>query len=263
MRSTHIVNPLIWITLLITNCTLMEPSDCPSTGNYPIEISPLSSTELQELQEDFNTFNSDQLCPHRFDSYGFIEPDGVCARLAGIIPQGTEDLMITRAKEAVVKFGTFTNVPDTSMLVVQRHGGIGSSTERILVVFRNQIEQGLEVMHTDINVWLSANAAMHIYGGWYKEILVPECDKTSEAEARAAAIGTEITYYDIAGQPNVFIVSEENISETATRVVVPVIKGNSIELRVAWRFSVRLSSWYLFVDTTAGEVVRIDQLFVT
>lgn len=167
--------------------------------------------------------------------------------------------MISRAKEAVVKFNPFTNVPDTSLLVVRLHGGIGSTTERILVVFKNQIAHDMEVMDTEINVWLNANAAMQIYGQWFKEITVPECNKTTEAEASAAAVGTEIIYWSWGG-PDTVTVSEEDLLNGAIQVVVPIRQAETIDIRIAWRIGIR-GGWYLYIDMLSGEVIRIDQLF--
>lgn len=260
MRLKLIFRLLFLIAIVGTKCTVNESADCTTANNYPAIIASLSSSEMQTLQESFNSFNQSQLCSHEFDSYGVIEPASICG-LAGIIPQGTEALMIARAKKVLVKFGEFTNVHDTSMLFVDYHGGIGINTERMLVKFENQIYQGLEVMDTDINVWVYANGARMMYGGWQKEIVIPDCETITEEDARDAAVGTEIIYWGLGG-PDTVVVSEGILHDDAIKVIVPIIEDESKELRLAWRLGVGMG-WYLYVDVFSGDVLRIDQLFVT
>ncbi len=169
--------------------------------------------------------------------------------------------MVVLAKEFVVRLGIFTNASDTSMLVVERRAGIGITTERMLVVFKNQMYQGLEVEDTEISVWLYADGARAIHGGWEAEIIIPDCAFITEEDAKYAALGTEIKYWSW-GEPSTIIVSLENLQVGATMVVVPVIKDEKKELRLAWRFYVAFG-WYLYIDVLDGAVLRTDQLWVS
>ena len=249
-----------WIFLAVVCCSVTGPEDCATKNNYPTNIAPLSSAEIEDLQSQFNAFSNGQLCSHEFNSYGVIQQASIC-RTGGVMTQGTEALMITRAKELVVRLSEFTHVSDTSLLAVQRNAGIGVSTERMLVVFKNQVYNGFEVMDTEISVQVYKDGARAIHGGWQERLIIPDCESLTEADARVAAMGTEIIWWGWGGRDTV-TVSEENISDGAVKVVVPIIEDKTKKLRLAWRFSVSFG-WYLYIDMFNGKVLRTDQLFVT
>ncbi len=49
------------------------------------------------------------------------------------------------------------------------------------------------------------------------------------------------------------------------KVIYPKIINDVIELRVAWEIPIgsNFPEWYIYFDSTTGEIVEIEQLFMT
>ena len=93
-------------------------------------------------------------------------------------------------------------------------------------------------------------------------------DEVSIAEAKQSLVGLEITWHGFGGEPHIFIVTENSFVEKVERATINIKVENSFEQRETWRIGIgfpsdNLASWYIYVDTTTGETVSIEQLFVT
>lgn len=73
----------------------------------------------------------------------------------------------------------------------------------------------------------------------------------------------EITWSDFGGQERIFVVTEHALGNANRKVIFPYEKDQKIELRVTWEISISEGLWYAYIDTSTGEVVRIEQRFET
>ncbi len=246
---------------------------------YPTIIKPLDASEHAKLASEFNTLTGGQGCSS-LNEYGFLESDRVCVyhNTTHVEITEAEDEIVTRVKNALVRLKKFTHVTTPELLVVgDAHGILGcvicdgsdknAAITRWSVAFDNQTYQGLEVKSTRTEAMLDAEKVFGIEGHWYSEIAVPSHDAVNESDAAKSLVGTELVWHGYGGEPNIYTVTSESFMGTVEKLIIPVKRENTIELRVTWRIGIRFlgdsPSWYIYVDTTTGETVGTEQLFVT
>jgi hypothetical protein len=263
------------------SCSLFEPNqydDCSTPDDYPSKSCLLASGDLQALQDAINTLSEGYLKAAQLDSFGYITSEGVYQGWSEQrICQSRESQMITWAKEAVLKYGEYTGLPDSPTFEVLASGGTRSDSGECdgqpsevyynwMIRFQNQVYEGLEVLNTRINVGLYSEGAYWIEGHWYPEITIPDCDSVTCGEAKELVLGTEITWYGFGGEPHIFTVEDSTITDVEEKVILPFRSGDCIEHWVVWRIGILFGSmqgWYIYVDIITGEIVGIEQLFRT
>lgn len=258
-----------------------------SDSSYPTIYLPLSSDMLREAEAKYIQLHNNQICS-RLDRYGW--PDWSlfpCEGREKLRQEITSEArMITMAKETLVKIGEFTGVADTLCLAIRRSLGVsgcvkcdGSEGDIVTIGWRvdfvNQVYEEFEVPKTGLNVMMDAENVWLVGGHWYPEIHIPEVDQISPENARESVIGIEIVWYDFGGSPQIFTVTSGSFTEGIEKAIVPVINDNSIEVRVAWQLGISMISlglerslsnhpwWFIYIDTTTGEIIQIQQLFST
>ncbi len=274
--------PII-LALLITSlslyCGIGDPNQQNDVSRYPRKYCVLSSEELLAPQQAYTRLNNNQLYTTQLDSFGYIDRKSYFWRgyAEDICPSDTA-LMITRSKEAVLKFSKFTYVTDTTLLKVRFSDGFANESGQCggqpQIVYRgwgihfyNQVYEQLEVLDTSIQVALHSEGVYWIGGHWYPEIIIPDGESVSSRKAKDLIIGTELTVPSMGGEPQVFIVEENDFNNTEVKVVLPFLVNDCIELRVVWQIGIDFgsisSAWYIYVDVITGEIVRIRTLFVS
>jgi hypothetical protein len=84
------------------------------------------------------------------------------------------------------------------------------------------------------------------------------------AAARQKVVGRTFTYSDIAGREQKVQVSRADEVTVKQLVVLPIEKGDSIEVRLAWEVVAGSSlAWTVFIDGMNGEELRVVQNFNT
>ena len=262
-------------------CENVSPSANESHQyQYPTILESLPATQLEVLQEDYVALNDNQICTP-LDQFGFPEYSlGPCLSRPVLRVPMNEDLgsVVARAKLALVKNQKFTNASDTASLRLLRafplegcircDGSPGDiQTIQWELEFANQIYNGFEVTGTQFTVFINAQAVFMLGGNWYKEIVVPEVNRISKEEARERLLGTTIP---ISGTYNndVYTIRRESFprGSQVEKMVLSVRKGDTIELRVVWRTEVWWGhlrpAWNVYVETTTGEVLKVEQMFI-
>ncbi len=254
-----------------------DQSDQTDYNSYATTYYPLSYGDLQAAKTEYNRINGDQVCSS-LDQYGWPDGTRVCGEI--IRKEITDEgRMITMAKETLLKNREFTEVTDTLGLVLSDSRGLngcvkcdGSEGDIVnigwRIIFDDQVYQGLEVYNTLFYLWMDTEKVYRIDGHWYPEIHIPELDQISPAKAQEFLIGTEIVWLSKTGDRQVYTVTSESFLEEVEKIVVPVRDEDSVELRVTWRLGIKglsedYPSWYIYVDTSAGETIRTVQLFDT
>ena len=246
----------IFILLLITlsGCDLFtEVNDDP----YPTKIFPLSESELEKLQSEFNSINEQNFM--KLDKYGFANFSSYFSKNSSGL---TKDYLVNKARNWLYKNKNFTGVYDTAKLNI----------DDVLidwvcrVRFKDQNYNGYKVVHTPISLWIDNEKVYQVDGHWYKYINVPTKDNFTSADAKEKVIGTKITWYDFGGKPQIYIVTSGSFYPCKTnKVIYPKIIDDVIELRVVWEIPIGADfpEWNIYFDSTTGEIVEIEQLFMT
>jgi hypothetical protein len=243
--------------------------------NYPQMINPLSSEELKSLYNEFKTLNNGTIC-NSLDEYGFVE-SRVCQGDQIVRKEITnKDAIIEIAKDTLIRNSKFTGVTDKSQLVVDKidelpgcvlcNGSQGDMKPiQLRIIFKNQVYNNLEVEDTRITVFGDVEKIYRIDEHWYPTINLPEA-VLSEEEAKDKLIGKELTYGDIAGNPDSYIILKEDLNGAAEKIILPRLSQNNIELRLAWKIPIGDNNqvfWYGYVDAINGDEFKIQQMFVT
>lgn len=256
--------------LIFVNCELFDDSDDQDNLNigYPTILTPLSETELNELELKLDSLSNSQY-KVVLDEYGLIGSAGTLSRGSSSIINA--DVAISEAKEAITKFTEFINVTDTSQLIISeatnQHGT--DLFHDWIVSFKNQSYDNIEVLNTEIMVLITDNI-VQITGHHYTDIVIPDDDLVSLEDAEESVIGLELTYYGLA-DIDTFIVDEnslhvDNANEATTMKILPFEKDDNIEMRVCWRVPIFRGGiypeFYVFVDILSGEMITYQTLFI-
>ncbi len=120
---------------------------------YPTKILPLSDSELEKLQTEFNSLNEQNFM--KLDKYGFI---GFSSYSGNSSKDLTKDYIISKAKDWLIKNKKFTGVYDTSKLEL----------DDVLIDwvcrarFKEQNYNGYKVVHTPISLWVDSEKVYQI-----------------------------------------------------------------------------------------------------
>ena len=263
--------------LMIQGCDLLLESQV-SFNDYPTTFRPLSPTQLQNLKKEYDELNEGRICTS-LNEFGFAEYDLTACLDRSILRvpiSETPETGAARTKLALVKNAKFTNVKDTAEVSLRRFvrmtgcircdGSPGDIQQiRWRFDFANQWYQGLEVLESSIIAFADAEGVIMVGGNAYRDIEIPQTDRVSFADAKALLVGRELHYSDWTGAKT-FKITKDSFPEKGEpgMVILPTRSGENMELRVTWRVPVGSDSpwWFIYVDSTTGEVIREQILIV-
>lgn len=232
---------------------------------YPTILYPLSDSELDILRTELESLAGNEI-KASLNKYGLIDRSGI--RIRGSSTIKDKNIAIAKAKYLVFYLKNFTNIIDTSSLIIEEATNTKYGSDFFgdwHVIFKNQSYLGLEVMGTDIMVLINDDCTQ-ITGHYFKYIFVPETNLISEEVAKQAIIDHVIEYGDKRGLLQTFKITKESIHNELAKVVFPLETNNSLELRITWKIPVgrnpTFPDWYVFVDILSGKVIYVWQLFV-
>ncbi len=261
MKTYLLVLPL----LILNSCNrggIISPLDGGASQSYPTTLMKLDRSQLDSLNSIL-----DQKLGTRYlaqlDSFGLLGPYSDVV----LKPRGSSitnpSLAISLAKSALLDLNQFTNVTDTSSLVV-RTADINSATNDWEIVFANQSYNGLEVWNTRIDAIVADQFILLYQQHHYRNITFPQQSFITKGRAKSILVGTEIQYQ--CWSPSSYVITDSSIDpDSITQCIYPLLKTNSVELHVVWRVPISMSSlvgWYYFVDVVTGEIVAMEQLFI-
>lgn len=89
----------------------------------------------------------------------------------------------------------------------------------------------------------------------YTSIPTPVSDNAIKEKIRSNLIGTSIVYYDIAGRPVAYNVTEKDIKS---------IEKTVLEGRIVWKVRIgEKLAWDYYYEEQGNEIIKKEQLFVT
>lgn len=239
-----------------------------SDKSYPTKITALPEKSLDGLYasiEQTPIYNCTQL-----NSFGYFLFDMKGNDACSITPDFRADFakeeLILMAKQILLEYGKFTNVRDTSLLqtpVVSAYSGqlydkfVESFPDSLprawYVSFGTQNYGGMEIRGTVLRVLIGPVGELAIHGNWYETVYIPNSDAITEEMARHSTYGKTFTYGTYSVIP-----SETSVWYDSKKIIVPIKKGNSIELRVCW--AVYPNNWEILVDSQSGSTVSVSRL---
>ena len=230
---------------------------------YPATVTPVSASRLQELQAELDSLKTTHIRAD-INQYGLISSKN--SMVGGPSSITDTGLLVSKAREAFVRFSKFTNVTDTSQLTdleVTRFTIPGHETW--VVAFYHQYHDGIEVENTECYASIDSGVCA-IAGHHYRDIFIPVRDTISRTRAAQSLTGYTIPY-ECWGPDTLIVRSELVLRDEIRRLVLPMEVNGTIELRVAWEIPIAGApaagtDWLFYVDILTGEILRIDQLFI-
>ncbi len=229
VSASHKVKILfILILIALPGCDLFTEVN---SEPYPTKIFPLSDSELEKLQNEFNTLNEQNFM--KLDKYGFVSFSTYYSKNSSNL---TESYLVNTARNWLSKNKKFTGVYNAAKLDIIDDIIINWLCR---VRFIDQNYHGYKVVHTPITLWVDNEKVYMVDGHWYKYINVPPKDNFSAADAKEKIIGTKITWYSFGGNPQTYTLTSESFCTCSTKkVIYPKIINDVIELRVAWEIPI-------------------------
>jgi hypothetical protein len=267
------------ILLVWHGCDPLEDSPF-SVSEYPTRYHALSATQLESLRKEYITLNENKICTSLND-LGFPEysltPCLSRPILRVPISENVESA-VANAKLTLGKNSKFTNVTDTAEVMLRRFDRLdgcikcdGSSGDIQQISWRfdfaNQRYQGLEILESAIVVFLDAEGVIMLGGNFFRQIHIPPTDRFSFEQAKKSLIGRELKF-NTWGGPQTYIIADSSFvsSPAPEKFIVQVKASQGLEMHVAWRMPVGWGGsplWFIYVDSTTGEVVREEILFMS
>ncbi|MDP1678428.1 MAG: hypothetical protein Q8L88_16345 [Bacteroidota bacterium] len=255
------------ILLFFTSChegEISTPSDSNANISYPTILRPLAKPFFDSVQKTFQQKLGTSYIA-KLDSFGFVgHLDGITRGKSNV---SDKMIGIAKAKAAILYLKEYTNVYDSSVEVKYAKKTISPGITDWEVLFKNQVYAGLEVWDSAI-LTIVADDFVLIDGHYYNNIFIPHQNIISREQVKANLLGQKYEFY-CWGPLDTLIITDSLIRiETMEQCIYPLIKKNTVELRVVWKVPIYTYSgssspmWYYFVDILTGEIVAIRQLFI-
>jgi hypothetical protein len=235
--------------------------------NYPTVLSPIDSTELQALQQEFDELNNYSIRT-KLNAFGLPESWNYTIAHPNPAIKLTEGEAFQIAKTCISKNSKFINVTDINEITQNKAWHIGQNNDSTAWEFRFGPQKfgEYEVARSWLTVNLYADGVYHLSSTWYPDVYIPTAINFDKAAAKKEVIGEKIIWYGFDGSPNEFIVSKNSITEPVIKSIYPLKVEDSIQLRATWKIPILHSSfigWHIYVDVMSGEIVKIVQEFRT
>ena len=105
---------------------------------------------------------------------------------------------------------------------------------------------------------------MQLDGRFVPVVDLPLKPSTDRDIAAKKVLGRTFSYTDIAGREQRIPIGAANEVSVKRLVVLPIEKGDSIEVRLAWEIIAgRSISWTVYIDAVNGEEIKVVQNFQT
>ncbi len=237
----------------------------PQCGSYATTYRALSQSEIDLLQQEFNWMNPGITAV--IDKYGFFSFSSSNVQVnyhpAYVVPDEEQALQIAmNMMNFNRKFSGVTPLTEPDIRRTFRVGSDGPWR----IEYKQQYYQGLRVAEQHpypICLWVDRSVSA-IIGHYYPNIYIPDYENVSLQEALNSLIGHVLTYYDVGGKPVTITVTQEYLSSVQPiKSIVPHETDNGLSLLICWEIPISGGLWTAYIDTITGELIRVDQNFVT
>lgn len=264
------------------SCNLLTVDE--TLADYPTVYPSIGFSDLEEMNEEYQSANNNHICStlNRYGFTGYSElffEDGVSPCLTRDVVRilmDNTDTLVTTAKKSLLKNSTYTGVQDTTMLtateVLPLYGcticdgpDVNSVPIEWKVTFANQMVDSVEVLETEIVVFIDALGVNRIWGNWYPDFEVPGMVIYGYEEVQDNMVGWKIDMRPYTGEEIIYKVKEQDINGTIPqRIYLPVENEGEqqLELRVCWAIPIsyegeNFEGWIAYIDIQEGFLVDL------
>jgi len=253
-------------------------------SNYPSVFPQLEFSELREMNETYQSENSEHICS-TLNMYGFtgyseiffengINPceDRVVVR----VEMTNSDTLQEAVKKKLLQNEKYTGVSDTSRLKLKGMESIQgcivcsgpdqySGIIEWKLVFENQYIDSVKVIDTEITVIMDAEGVNQIWGNWYPDFKVPDFVNFGYEEVQEGMVGWQIDMRPYTGEEEIYTVQAEDLSTQPYKVYLPIEDEGEMELEIRTCWAIPISQertdfdgWIAYIDIEEGFLVDIE-----
>lgn len=242
---------------------LTELQNC--NNQYPLVIPALSSNAVKELQAEFDALNNNAVFAE-IDQFGLLSADynmPYDQKPSGA-PLTDEEEILRMTRETLIKNSRFTNVTETTPLDNYTIWQVPASNSYWIINYTFDTYNGIKMFPLSMRIEFK-QYAYYITGCYpHPDIIIPETEKISLEQAKASVTGKILTYYNFAGEPVDYEITESSLASTpGTKAIIPNLKTDRLEYRYCWEIWIADRMWYIYVDVMTGETIKITQNFQT
>jgi hypothetical protein len=250
------------LLLIIISMVSCSKNDNTIDPNYPTKINTLTSAAYDQLLIDLSETSLYQCTS--IDSFGHCYvslKNKSCGHFDSVYVNYSRQELSNIFYESLLKYNKFINITDTSGITIssiKNHKSVefdkfkttypDSATEGWIISSNLQKLNGYEIPGTEIKVDVFFDQVRSVEGKRYNELYIPPTDKYSDAQAKASILNKEYTY-----NGSTLKISSSTYWNESQKIIFPISKGNTIELRVCW--ALHPGNWQVVIDTQNGEVL--------
>lgn len=276
----EIIYLFIFFTACLWGCDSLSIDE--KVDEYPVIIERLTISDLQVLNQQYHEKNNNLICS-TLNEYGFtgysrvLFPDNVnpClsrSELKQEIPFSNDLLYL--AKEVLKENAEYTGVEVTESLVLEDvtslngcticEGDINSVPLQWKFIFQPQVINDLEVMDSEILVYMDKNGVNRIWGNWFP-VTDPGFVDFGSVAAKETTLGMKVRYANSKNQIFEQEIAQEHLSGEPELKFVPIEIDERLEIHKAWVLNVLQENtqevrWNVFISTVDGDVLKVKLL---
>jgi hypothetical protein len=177
--------------------------------------------------------------------------------------RGSETIALREAMKSFLdRWRDLLNADPSAVSLVSSNGA--DTTQRLTY---RQANYGFPVAgnYGEITAVISADGRLlQLDDRFIPTIDLPQRPQIAREDAQKRIVGRTFTYTDIAGREQRAQITNANDVTAKQLVVLPIQKGDNIEVHLAWEVMAgRSLSWTVYVDAISGDELRVAQNFQT
>lgn len=224
---------------------------------YPTTINKLDYSTLSHIRDTYNLRN--KYLHSSLNEFGFCDMGDVASESPPLLESLTEAEAIETVKNFVLLNPSETGVENMEELrfdrILFRSGYFDGSTAWIITSSCQNVDT-IEIVNTNISFRIKNREVVFCTGNWFSDVYIPDSFIFSQNRAKSSLLNRVVEHYNIAGEGYYLRITSDDLKSSNTKLsIVPITKGECIELRVAWRIGIESVSHIIFVDVMTGEII--------
>lgn len=251
--------------------------------DYPVFIEQIAPSNLETLNERYHQGNNGLICS-TLNEYGFtgfsrvLFPNGVnpCLErkeLKQELPYSNNLLLQT--KWQLVENSAYTGVTNISELVTKEIISLdgcticeGKDINNVPLqwkfTFQPQYKNNIEVVGSEIVVYVDAQGVNRIWGNWYPAV-DPGFIEFGSISAVEKMIGKRLSYADEDNQVFELVILKEHIAGNPELRFVTIDVNEGMEIHKVWVINILKEDenelrWQSYISTITGEILDVRLL---
>jgi hypothetical protein len=281
------LNSKNWIFLFLVATTLIWGCDSLSLdeneGDYPVIIEEIPLDELQSRNNQYHQKNKGLICS-TLNEYGYtgfsrvLFPNGInpCLTREKVnqeLPY-QEDLL-TQVQFQISNNSEYTGIQDTDQLIVREIISLDGCTVcegpdinnvplQWKFTFEPQIVNEIEVLGTELVVYIDINGVNRIWGNWFK-VIDPGFIEFGSNNAKKDVIGLKLRYTNNQNQILEQDVLESQVLDNPKLKYSTIETEKGLEIHKVWVVSILQENtdevrWEVLLSTVTGFILEVNEL---